>query len=141
MTRSYISIWIHTVWTTKHREPLLEKKWRIVFFQKMRQIAEEKAYKLDFINGVEDHLHCLFSLKATQNIAQIMKNIKGASSYWLNQQGYIKGKFSWQEGYYAASVSPDRVPTIRNYIRNQEEHHRFNSLDNELEYFEKFEDI
>ncbi len=141
MTRSYINIWIHTVWSTKHREPLLAKKWRIELFKKMRQIAEEKEYKLDFINGVEDHVHCLFSLKATQNIAQIMKNVKGVSSRWLNQQDYIEGAFTWQEGYYAISVSPDRVPTVRNYIRNQEQHHKTSSLDDELKQFEKFEDI
>jgi len=70
-------------------------------------------------------------MKTTDSIATIMKQLKGLSSYWINQQHILPDAliFSWQRGYGAISVSPDRVEVVRNYIRNQEEHHRQYSKD------------
>ena len=125
MSKSRIAIWLHVVWSTKYREPLLDKKWRIDLFKYIQTVCKEHKIKLDFINGVEDHVHILLQLGATQNIGRIMKVIKGASAVWINKQGYMPDEFlfSWQNGYGAFSVSPDRVEIIRNYIRRQEAHH------------------
>jgi len=75
----------------------------------------------------------LISLVREQNIAKVMMLIKGESAHWLNQQGWIRGRFSWQDDYYAISVSESQVDTVREYIARQEEHHRAVPFLRELE--------
>ena len=133
MPQTFTALWVHLIWATKHREALLHKSVRIVLYKQIREIAVQKGYHLDFINGVEDHVHCLFSVGPSCSISQIAKNIKGASSHWLNEKGLIEGPFRWQDGYAAFSVSPSNVQRVRNYIRNQELHHKKVGFEAELE--------
>ncbi|NOY51956.1 MAG: IS200/IS605 family transposase [Chlorobi bacterium] len=120
---SYVNIWVHAVWTTKRREPVLNKKARFQVFKHIKEISVLKGYHVNFINGVENHVHCLISMNATGSISTLMNNIKGESSKWVNDNKILKGYFDWQDEYYAVSVSPHEVPKVRNYIRNQEKHH------------------
>jgi len=120
---AYLKIWIHVVWTTKNRKPMLTKAIRRKVFDHIRENAKEKSIYVDFINGYVDHVHALISLKADQTIAKIMQLIKGESSYWINKQNLIEGKFGWQDEYFAISVSESHVDVVRNYIKNQETHH------------------
>lgn len=83
-------------------------------------------------------MHCLVSLHPTQNIADIIKSIKGESSRWINQQGWFNGEFEWQDGYGAISVSPQHYARTIQYIYNQELHHASHNLDDELKIFEEF---
>jgi REP element-mobilizing transposase RayT len=85
-------------------------------------------------------LHCLISLHPTQNIADIIKSIKGESSRWINQQGWFNGEFEWQDGYGAISISPQHYERTIKYIYNQELHHASSNLDDELKIFEQFSD-
>jgi len=121
---AYIKIWIHAVWSTKNREPLLDRSVRRKVFDHIKTNAEEKNIYIDFINGYTDHVHCLISLKADQTIAKTIQLIKGESSFWVNKQKLIEGKFEWQEEYFAVSVSESHVNRVRDYIKNQEEHHQ-----------------
>ncbi len=111
----------------------MHKSIRIPLYKQIRMIASQKGYHLDFINGVEDHVHCLFSVQPSCSISQIAKNVKGASSHWLNGQGLMEGPFEWQDGYAAFSVSPSNVQRVRNYIKNQELHHKTVGFEAELE--------
>ena len=120
---AYLKIWIHVVWTTKNREPILIKSIRRKVFDHIRKNAKEKDIYIDFINGYVDHVHALISLKADQTIAKIMGLIKGESFYWINKQNLIAEKFGWQDEYFAISVSESQVDRVRNYIKNQETHH------------------
>lgn len=79
------------------------------------------------INGVADHLHLLISLDPKISISELIKRIKGASSHWINQQNFLKDRFSWQTGYSAFSVSDSAIENVSNYIRNQKEHHSKNN--------------
>ena len=79
----------------------------------------------------------MISLNPDQNLAEIMKLLKGESSFWFNSQKYYHWKFSWQDDYYAVSVSPGQIDRIRNYIKSQAEHHKKYSLDQEMEEFQK----
>jgi REP element-mobilizing transposase RayT len=99
----------------------------------IRENAPRKSIQVDFIGGYHDHCHCLISLGADQKMSDIMRLIKGESAFWINQQRLIGGKFAWQEEYYACSVSPRGVNSVREYIRNQEEHHRVRSFQEEYE--------
>ena len=69
---SYTKIWVHCVWTTKYREPLLIKKVREKFFTHIKENAADKGIYIDIVNGYTDHVHCLISLKRKQNIACLL---------------------------------------------------------------------
>lgn len=129
---SLINIWIHCVWSTKNREPFLTKEIRYKAFKHIRTYAEENNIRIDFLNGYSDHVHCLISLKSQQNIAKVINLIKGESSYWINKQELTQEKFEWQNDYYAASVCKSNINQVRDYIKNQEEHHRNNSFNEEM---------
>jgi len=136
MTRSYLTVWIHAVWSVKHREPLLRKSIRLALFKHVHENVRRKDIYLDCINGVEDHVHCLFSLKSTQTIANVLRDIKGEASKWLNDNQVIEGTFEWQEGYGAFSVSPTGLKRVRSYIFNQEKRHQTMTFAEELKQFE-----
>ena len=133
----FVKIWIHFVWSTKNREPLLTEDIRQKVFQHIRENAKSKDIFLDFIGGYVDHIHCLISLGTDQTIEKVMQLIKGESSFWINKNGLCRGRFEWQDEYFAVSVSETLVASVRKYIANQEEHHRTKSFDEELEGFMK----
>jgi len=95
-------------------------------------MQNQKIY-IDFINCVDDHVHITVSLRAEQSISKVMQLIKGESSYWVNKNKLIPTKFEWQDEYYAISVSDSVMPVVRDYIKNQEEHHRHKSFEEEYE--------
>ncbi len=142
---SYVNIWIHAVWGTKNRYPFLTKELRPQVFYHIKTNAKQKGIYLPFLNGYDDHVHALISLQADQNIANLMQLIKGESSYWFNQQHWIRGKFEWASEYYAASVSQSLLPVVKEYIRTQEEHHRKMNFAEEcqeiLREFLKYQDL
>ncbi len=133
----YINIWIHTIWSTKNRYPYLNKKIRPQIFAHIRENAERKKIHLDFINGHNEHVHALISLNAEQNIAQVAKLLKGESSSWINKQKLTSTHFNWQDEYMAVSVSYSVVNKVRDYIKNQEEHHRKMTFKEEYDLFIK----
>jgi len=136
---AYIKIYIHLVWSTKNREPYLRKKIRYDLFDHIRENAKTKNIHIDCINGYTDHVHCLVSLKPDQTIAKIMQLIKGESSFWLNREYFKKTKFEWQEEYFAVSVGESRIKRVRDYIKNQEEHHKKKTfMDEYNEFIEKY---
>ncbi|MFZ4634300.1 MAG: IS200/IS605 family transposase, partial [Saprospiraceae bacterium] len=137
MGQSYHALWVHLVWATKHRAPLIVPKLKIKLYDIMRDIAREKGYHLNFINGVEDHVHLLMCLHPTVTVAEVVKNLKGISHTRVRNEALSDEYFHWQDGYAAFSVSPDRVPVIRGYIRKQERHHQRNSFDAEWTAFEE----
>jgi putative transposase len=119
----FIKIWIHLVWATKERKPLLTTEIRQSVFRHIRANALSKGIYVDFVNGYEDHVHCLISLNQEQTIAKIVQLLKGESSFWVNKNNLCKEKFEWQDEYFAVSVSESGVGAVRAYIKNQEEHH------------------
>jgi REP element-mobilizing transposase RayT len=131
----YIKIWVHLVWTTKNREPILTKEIRPNIFNHIRENAENKGIYIDFINGHLEHVHCLISLGPGQNIDNILMLLKGESSNWINKNEIFREKFKWQDEYFAVSVSESAVNRVRDYIKNQEEHHRKKSFQDEYNEF------
>jgi putative transposase len=137
MAQSYLSLWYHLVWSTKNREPMIDKAWKWELYDHIKSYCKHKAYHLDFINGTEDHVHLLISPKPIFALSDIVRDIKRDSYYWIKEQGFSAQHFSWQDGYGAFTVSISMVETVRNYIRNQEELHKKQSFEHEIEYFEK----
>jgi REP element-mobilizing transposase RayT len=131
-----VRIWIHAVWGVKKREPLMaNKNKRIELFKHIKENAKEKKIYLDFINGEADHVHCLISMACDQNIAQIMKLLKGESAHFANKSNLFETEFNWADDYYAVSISQSQVESVRNYIKNQEEHHKNKNFAKECEEF------
>ena len=133
----YINIWIHTIWSTKNRFPFLHETIRPQIFAHIRENADRKGIHLDFINGHKEHVHSLISLNADQSIAEVARLLKGESSNWINKQKLTSTHFNWQEEYMAVSVSYSAVNKVRDYIKNQEEHHRKMTFKEEYELFIK----
>ncbi len=132
---AYVRIWVHTVWGTLNREPVLEKENRYQLFEHIRENAKTKDIYVDFINGYTDHVHTLISLNAEQSIAKVMHLIKGEASFWANKNGLFKHKLNWADEYYAVSVSQSMTDKVREYIKNQEEHHKKKTFAEECEEF------
>ncbi len=143
---SFIRIWVHCVWTTKNRIPYLQDHIRGSVILHIRENAKSKGIYIDQINGYYDHLHIILSLGGKQNTSEIMQQIKGESSFWINKNSLTKLKFEWQDDYYAVSIGMNQLNELRKYIRNQVQHHKKVTLEEELnklieEYnLEKFRD-
>src|SRR5260221_7530327 len=118
---SYVRVWIHAVWGTKNREPVLTKEIRSRTIEHMRENAKEKGIHIDSLDGYTDHLHCLFGLNAEMTIAKAMQLMKGESAHWMNDERVTPAKFEWASEYYAVSVSESMLERVRAYINNQEE--------------------
>ena len=132
---SYIKIMVHCVWGTKNRSPILLAVKRNQLIVHIKENARMKNIFIDSIGGYHDHLHCLVSLGADQSIAKVMQLIKGESSFWANSEKIMPQKLEWTEDYFAASVNEASLITVRNYIKNQEEHHLNISFKQEYENF------
>jgi putative transposase len=134
---SYVKIWLHCVWSTKNRAHSILQSNRPAVLKHFRENAEEKNIHLDYINAHENHVHALINLGKQQNLATIMQYLKGESSFWINNQKILPYQFSWQDDYFAVSVGHSQVDRIRNYIKNQDEHHKKMSWEEEVNLFMK----
>jgi REP element-mobilizing transposase RayT len=132
---AYVKIWLHCVWGTKNRTRFLlgDRKGEVINHILIN--AREKGIYIDFLNGHTEHLHCLLSMNQDQSLSKVMQMIKGESSFWINKNSVIKDKFEWAEEYYGVSVSKSHVKFVREYIKNQEQHHRNKSWDEECDEF------
>jgi len=131
---NFCDIWLHLVWSTKNREPIIEPSWKLKLYDQIRAISEEKDYGLNFINGIEDHVHLLINYRPKYPLSQMVKDFKGLTWRWsrdtLPEQA---SELKWQDGYSAFSVSPDRVQKVRDYIKNQEKHHLEEDFEQEIQ--------
>ena len=128
MSHSFHKIWIHAIWATKERMPLIHSDVEDQIHRFMTDQLREQGCPVRIINGMPDHIHCLFLLNAQKSIAEVVKQIKGSSSHFINQSNLIADKFSWQTGYAAYSVSESTVEKVFQYIKNQKEHHQKKKL-------------
>ena len=133
----YTKVMIHFIWTTKNRIPIISKDLKPLLLSHIKENSILKQIFIDTLNCVEDHIHLLISLGTEQKISKIAMLIKGESSFWINKQKIIKQKFEWQDEYIALSVSESAIDKVRQYIMNQEEHHKKKTFMQEYEEFLK----
>jgi len=124
MANTYTQIHIQAVFAVQNRECIIGNSWKDELYKYISGILQSNSHKLLAINGMPDHIHILFGLRPSQSISDLMQDVKGSSSKWINDKKLIQGKFSWQEGYGAFSYSKSEVPTIIQYIINQTNHHK-----------------
>jgi REP element-mobilizing transposase RayT len=140
MAGTFSQLYIQTVFAVKGRENLIDKKWRDELFKYISGIITGKGQKSIIVNGVADHIHCFIGLKPSMSISDLMRDVKNNSSKFINDNGFIRGKFSWQEGYGAFSYSHSQIKQVYNYILNQEMHHQKKTFKEEyLEFLSKYE--
>lgn len=140
MASTYSQIYIQYVFAVKGRQNLLHKAWREEVFKYISGIIKAKDQKPIIVNGVADHVHVFVGLKPSMCISDLVRDIKNNSSKFINEQGWINGKFSWQEGYGAFSYAHSQIDNVYHYILNQEEHHHKKTFKEEyLEFLQKFE--
>lgn len=135
MSDPTVYLFVHVICAVQGRERLLAKPVRKVLFAHIQKEGEEKGIRITATGGVEDHIHLLLQLMPSQNLAQVVKNIRVSSSGWLNENKLLADEFQWEEGYFALSVSPSNVKQVKDFIGKQEEHHKTKTLAAELEAF------
>jgi len=123
MANTYTQIHIQVVFSVQNRNCIIKKSWKDELYKYITGIIQNHGHKVLAINGMPDHIHIFFGMRPTQSLSDLMQDIKGDSSKWINKNGYMKGHFSWQEGYGAFSYNKSNVKNVIQYIKNQEDHH------------------
>ncbi|MBV6512387.1 MAG: IS200/IS605 family transposase [Ignavibacteriales bacterium] len=124
MPNTYTQLYAHCVVVVKGRSNLISISWRDELYKYITGIISNKNQKLMIINGMPDHLHLLIGLKPDCTLSDLMRDIKANSSKWINERRFVAGKFEWQSGFGAFSVSQSQIDRVVDYIKKQEEHHK-----------------
>ena len=140
MANTYSQIFIQVVFAVKNRQSLIAQDHKEELYKYITGIVKNKGQKLLAINGMPDHIHILIGIKPSITISDLVRDIKANSSKFINEKGWSKFRFSWQEGFGAFSYGKSQLGDIINYIQNQEKHHETRSFREEyLEFLKKFE--
>ncbi len=140
MPNTYTQIHLHFVFAVQNRVSLIEKEWKDRLYQYITGIVQNNKHKMIIINGMPDHLHIVVGMRPTQSVSDLLQDIKGDSSKWINKEKLVKGKFEWQEGYGAFSYSKSALPKLIDYVKNQEKHHQQKTFLQEYkEFLDAFE--
>jgi len=124
MPNTYTQLHIQFVFAVKYRASLIQPDWKERLLKYITGIFQANDHKMIQINCMPDHIHIFIGLRPHQSISGLIQNVKTESSKWINNQGFCKVKFAWQEGFGAFSYAKSQVPSVIKYIQNQEQHHR-----------------
>ena len=127
---TYLSLHYHLIFSTKHREPVIASDWRLRLHEYLGGTVRGLGGIGLEINGTTDHVHVLAKLRPTISVSEFLSKLKSGSSGWAKRQ--TAGRFGWQARFAAFTVSESQVERVRRYIRNQEEHHRRQSFEEEF---------
>ena len=140
MANTYSQLYTHLVFAVKGRQSLIQPDWKETLYKYIAGIISNQKQKLMIINGMPDHVHILIGIKPDKSISDLVRDIKSHSSSFIREQGFVKGRFEWQEGFGAFSVSQSQVPKLILYIQNQELYHKKRSFQSEyLEFLQDYE--
>jgi REP element-mobilizing transposase RayT len=134
---TFTQIYIQLIFSPLYREALLHPPIRPDIFRYMSGIVTHLGHKSIIINGMADHVHLFIGLNPKLSISETVKEVKRASSLFINQQKFFPGKFQWQSGYGGFSYSQSHIDRVYQYILNQQEHHKKKSFREEYMGFLK----
>jgi REP element-mobilizing transposase RayT len=129
MSHAYARNHLHIIFGTKGRRATIKPAFQENLWAYIRGIARNYEMDLEAIGGTENHVHLLFALPPKLSLSHALRAIKANSSKWMNENGHL---FAWQEGYAAFSVSASLVEPVVEYIRNQPEHHKKRTFEQEF---------
>lgn len=132
MPQSLARIYLHLVFSTKNRAPVINDQIRDPLHGYMATVLKNLGCYANLINSVEDHAHLLFELGRTVGVSKVVEDVKKSSSKWIKTQPGGVAIFAWQNGYGVFSVSHSNLETVREYIASQREHHRTRTFQEEL---------
>ena len=133
MSQSLVQIYVHIVFSTKDRMPFMkDDTFRERVHAYLAGICNKQDCPAIIVGGVADHVHLLCRLGKQIDISSLMREIKRDSSSWVKEEKPALSGFYWQSGYGAFSISPSHVDGLRNYIRDQDEHHKTGSFQDEF---------
>ena len=139
MANTYTQIYIHAVFAVEGRQNLIKSEHNDELQKYIAGIVSGQKQKLIAINNMPDHLHLLIGLRPDAALSDLMRDIKAGSSKFINEQHWVAGKFSWQEGFGAFSHSRSQLGTVIRYLENQQKHHARRSFRDEyVELLEKY---
>jgi REP element-mobilizing transposase RayT len=132
MPSSYSMLLYHCVFGTKDRQGLITKQLARRLHPYINAIVHKTGGRVHAIGGTKDHVHMLMELPTDASVAEAMRLVKGNSSRWVNAERLCDGRFQWQAGFAAFSVSASAAESVRDYVARQEEHHRRGGFAEEL---------
>ena len=141
MANTYSQVYLHFVFAVQNRLSLINPKWEVDLYKYMSGIISKDGHKVYVINGMPDHVHALVSMNPKQAPSDLMHDVKRSSSLWINENRFVRGKFSWQEGFGVFSYGHSQIPTIANYIEQQQKHHEKRTFIEEYREFLKLFNI
>jgi putative transposase len=140
MANTYTQIHVQVVFSVKDRTCIINKHWKNELYKYISGIVQNHGHKILAINGMPDHIHIFLGMRPNQSLSNLLQDVKGDSSKWINQKKFIPGHFSWQEGYGAFSYSRSHVDRVIDYIKNQENHHnKISFIEEYIDLLKKFE--
>lgn len=132
MGDTYTQLYIQMVFAVKSRDNFIQYSWKDELYKYITSVVQNDKHKMLAINGMPDHIHIFVGLHPAIAISDLVKDIKRASNNWINDRGFIKGKFAWQEGYGAFSYGRSQLDHVCKYIFNQKMHHTKQSFKTEF---------
>ena len=139
MANTYTQIYIHVVFAVEDRQNLIAPEHNDELQKYITGIVTAQKHKLIAINNMPDHLHMLIGLRPDAALSDLVRDVKAGSSKFINEQHWVAGRFSWQEGFGAFSCSRSQLGKVIRYIENQQEHHARQSFRDEyIELLERF---
>ena len=134
---SFTQLTYHVVFATKYRRPTINDAIQERLYEYIGGTLRAKKGHLIEIGGTADHVHILARLSPSLAVADVVRDVKANSSKWMTDQIEVTSRFEWQKGYGAFTVSYSRTQSVQEYIRNQEEHHRTKTFQEEYIEFLK----
>ena len=140
MANTFSQIYLQFVFAVKDRQNLISKNNKEELHKYITALVQSRKAKMLAINCMPDHIHIFVGLKPNILISDFVKEIKVESNEFINSKDWVKGRFSWQEGYGVFSYSHSHIDAVVKYVLNQETHHRKKSFKEEyIELLTKFE--
>ena len=132
MSQSLSNILVHIIFSTKLSKPFVAQAIQNELYSYMASILKDCDCSPIIIGGIEDHVHVLCRLSKTRSMSSVIEDVKKKSSKWIKTRGIEYKNFYWQNGYGAFSIGESQVKTLKEYIQDQEEHHRKKSFKEEF---------
>jgi putative transposase len=141
VTHSYRVYFFHLVWSTKNREPWIDSEVKERLYKYLSGIARKYDGSIVEIGGMPDHIHMLLRVVSSDKFSYLIRGLKASSSLWVHKAFPNLQSFAWQEGYSSFTVSYSSLERAREYIKNQEEHHKSQSFDDEYRFLLRSHDV